>query len=121
MVSTKGPKSSSRILPAIVLLLLFGSGCTIGRVYMGSEIREDPKKRIEMGLTTKAEVLEIFGPPDLIQRQSEGGVFVYAYVRKNSTKFTVEEPLITNITFFEYTRIQEKKDSLVILFDKTVV
>jgi len=29
--------------------------------------------------------------------------------------------LITNITFFEYTRIQQKKDGLVILFDKNGV
>ena len=48
-------------------------------------------------------------------------IIVYVYLRKNSTKFTVEEPLITNITFFEYTRIQQKKDGLVILFDKNGV
>jgi hypothetical protein len=41
-----------------------------------------------------------------------------AYLRKNSSKFAIEEPYITNMTFFTYTRIQEKKDSLVILFGK---
>ncbi|MCK5554147.1 MAG: hypothetical protein KAJ09_13435, partial [Deltaproteobacteria bacterium] len=40
------------------------------------------------------------------------------YFRKNSTRLTLEEPVFTNITFFEFKRIQQKKDSLVILFDK---
>jgi outer membrane protein assembly factor BamE (lipoprotein component of BamABCDE complex) len=98
--------------------LIFLWGCSIGRVYIGSEIRDDPKEKIKTGSTTKSEILETFGPPDRIQKQYDGDIFVYAYLRKNSSKFTIEEPYITNLTLFQYSRIQQKKDSLVILFDK---
>lgn len=102
----------------LLSLLIFLWGCSIGRVYIGSEIRDDPKEKIKTGSTTKSEILETFGPPDRIQKQYDGDIFVYAYLRKNSSKFTIEEPYITNLTLFQYSRIQQKKDSLVILFDK---
>ncbi|MDO9124478.1 MAG: hypothetical protein Q7V12_08650 [Deltaproteobacteria bacterium] len=102
----------------LLSLLIFLWGCSIGRVYIGSEIRHDPKEKIKTGSTTKSEILETFGPPDRIQKQYDGDIFVYAYLRKNSSKFTIEEPYITNLTLFQYSRIQQKKDSLVILFDK---
>lgn len=104
-----------------LLLFLVTWGCSIGRVYIGSEIRMDPQERIKPGLTTKSEILEIFGPPDRIQRQYDGDVFVYAYLRKNSTKFTLEEPYLTNLTLFQYSKVQQKSDALVILFDKVGV
>jgi outer membrane protein assembly factor BamE (lipoprotein component of BamABCDE complex) len=93
-------------------------GCSIGRVYVGSEIKYDPKEKIQNGVTNKTEILEIFGPPDLVQRQFDGDVFIYAYLRKNSAKFVLEEPYLTKFKLFSYTRVQQKKDALVILFDK---
>jgi len=105
-------------LSSFLILSIFLIGCSIGRVYVGSEIREDPNDKIRIGRTTKGEVLQIFGPPERIQRQFDGDVFVYAYLRKNSTKFTLEEPYLTNFTLFQYTKIQQKKDILVILFDQ---
>jgi len=111
-------KSNSRIVALMVFLIISVCSCSIGRVYMGSEIKEDPKEKIAVGSTTKSEILEIFGPPILVQKQYDGDIFIYAYHRKNSTTLTLEEPVFTNITFFTYTRIQQKKDSLVILFDK---
>jgi outer membrane protein assembly factor BamE (lipoprotein component of BamABCDE complex) len=93
-------------------------GCTIGRIYKGSEIRYDPNEKIKIGSTTKGEILEIFGPPIKIQKQYDGDVFVYAYLQKNSSSLTIEEPYFTNMLIFEYTREQQKMDGLVILFDK---
>ena len=113
--------SCSRAFASIALFMIFTWGCTIGRVYIGSEIRDDPKEKVQAGLTTKSDILSIFGPPDRVTHQYDGDIFVYAYLRKNSTKFVIEEPYITNTTFFTYTRIQEKKDHLVILFDKNGV
>jgi hypothetical protein len=63
-------------------------------------------------------LLEIFRASDRVTHQCDGDVFIFAYLRKNSSKFAIEELHITNMTFFTYTRIQEKKDSLVILFGK---
>ncbi len=101
-----------------ILLGISVCSCRIGRIYIGSEIREDPKERIVAGATTKSEILRIFGPPYRVQKQYDGDIFVYDYVRKNSSRLTLEEPVFTNFTFFEFKRIQEKRDSLVILFDK---
>jgi len=117
MDSTKERMSYGRAF-ILLSLLIFLWGCSLGRVYIGSEIRDDPKEKIKAGSTTKSEILETFGPPDRIQKQYDGDIFVYAYLRKNSSKFTIEEPYITNLTLFQYSRIQQKKDALVILFDK---
>jgi outer membrane protein assembly factor BamE (lipoprotein component of BamABCDE complex) len=106
------------LLLTALLMMALTWGCSIGRVYMGSEIKQDPSERIKIGSTTKGEILSIFGPPDRIQKQYDGDIFVYAYLRKNSSTFTVEEPYFTNFVIFQYTRVQQKKDGLVILFDK---
>ncbi len=118
MVSIKERKNCGRVLAFMVLLMILTGGCTIGRVYIGSEIRYDPKEKIQNGVTTKSDILGIFGAPDRVTHQYDGDIFIYAYLRKNSSKFVIEEPYFTNLTFFSYTRIQDKKDHLVILFDK---
>ena len=92
MASVKEQMNYSRTLILITLLMVLTCSCSIGRVYMGSEIRYDPNEKIKIGSTTKGEILEIFGPPDRIQKQYDGDIFVYAYLRKNSSTFTLEEP-----------------------------
>ena len=118
MASVKEQMNYSKTFILIALLMVLTCSCSIGRVYMGSEIRYDPNEKIKIGSTTKGEILEIFGPPDRIQKQYDGDIFVYAYLRKNSSTFTLEEPYFTNFVIFQYTRVQQKKDGLVILFDK---
>jgi hypothetical protein len=104
------------LLAAGVSLLV--AGCTIGRQYIGSELLRVPAEHIRPGETTMGEVLAVFGAPELIHRRSEGDVFVYRYLRKNSTTLRIQEPLITRITFFTYSKRQEKSDRLVVLFDR---
>ncbi len=118
MVSTRGRMSCVRLLTLLVLTMTLTWGCSIGRTYIGSEIRSDPGEKIQIGLTNKSDVLSVFGPPERITSQFDGDIFVYAYYRKNSSKFVIEEPYFTNLTIFSYTRVQEKRDHLVILFDK---
>lgn len=103
---------------ALVLAIALASACTIQRAYLGNEFGDAPGERVVVGESTKREILEIFGPPDKIQRQHDGDVFVYAYVRKNSTTISVEEPLFTNLTIFTYQKSQEKSDRMVVLFDR---
>jgi len=107
-----------KMLITTALLMVLMCSCSIARVYVGSEVRDDPKEKIKIGSTSKGEILEIFGPPDRIQKQYDGDIFVYAFLRKNSSILSIEEPVITNITLFQYTRLQQKRDGLVILFDK---
>ena len=71
-----------------------------------------------VGQTTKREILERLGPPDRILRQYDGDVFVYAYIRRNATTITIEEPVITNLMLFSYQKTQEKSDRLVVFFDR---
>ncbi len=118
MVSAKGRMNCNKFFILVALLMNLVCGCTIGRIYMGSEIRNDPKEKIKIGSTTKADILETFGPPERIQMQYDGDIFVYAYLRKNSSKFSLTEPYFTKLTIIQYTRTQQKNDSLVILFDK---
>lgn len=118
MVSVKGLMNCNKTLVLISLLMTLTCGCTIGRIYKGSEIRYDPNEKIKIGSTTKGEILEIFGPPLRIQKQFDGDVFVYTYLQKNSSVLTIEEPYFTNFLIFQYTREQQKMDGPVILFDK---
>jgi outer membrane protein assembly factor BamE (lipoprotein component of BamABCDE complex) len=104
-------------LASAALALLVGAGCTVVRVSIGSPLRDDAPQQLVAGETTKAQVLAGFGPPDVIVRQLDGDVFVYRYVRRNTSTFTLEEPVITNFTFFAYTRSNERDDRLSILFD----
>ena len=93
-------------------------GCVLGRVYVGSEIPADLQDKIAVGATTKSEVLRLYGPPDTIRRQYDGDVFVYRYLRRNFSILNITEPVFTRLTIFSYSRVQQKDDSLVILFDK---
>lgn len=121
MAFIKGLMNCNRTFVLIPLLMTLTCGCSIGRIYKGSEIRCDPNEKIKIGSTTKGEILEIFGPPLRIQKQFDGDVFVYTYLQKNSSVLTIEEPYFTNMLIFEYTREQQKMDGLVILFDKNGV
>jgi hypothetical protein len=101
--------------------LLAGAGCTMTRVTVGSPLREDAAQRLVVRETTKVQVLASFGPPDSIVRQLDGDVFVYRYVRRNSSTLTIEEPVVTDLTLFSYTRSDERDDRLSILFDASGV
>ena len=102
----------------VLLALALSTACTIERAYMGNEFTAPPDGRIVVGQSTKREILELLGPPDRIQRQYDGDVFVYAYVRRNATSITIEEPVLTNLTLFSYQKSQEKSDRMVVLFDR---
>lgn len=118
MASTRERKNCNRALALTILLTTMTCGCMIGRVYVGSEIKDDLQGRIAVGSTTKSEILGIYGPPDTVRRQYDGDIFIYRYFRRNSSILDITEPVFTRLTIFSYTRIQQKDDSLVILFDK---
>jgi hypothetical protein len=90
--------------------------CTIERSTVGSRLAADPNEWIINGRTTKVDVLRIFGPPDRIQRQLDGDVFIYSYVSTYSREFTIEEP--ASDIGMSYTSSDVKSDRLVVLFGK---
>jgi hypothetical protein len=103
---------------ALVAALLLASACTLQRDYVGNEFRDIPEGSVVVGQTTKKEILELLGPPDRILRQYDGDVFVYAYIRRNSTTITIEEPVVTNLMIFSYQKTQEKSDRMVVFFHR---
>jgi hypothetical protein len=106
---------SARLLA--LLLLLAASGCTIGRWYVGSPLNSDPRQVLVVGQTPKAEVLTKLGPPDRMLRLAKGDVFVYHHDQRNSSEFELREPLITRLTLFQWEKVQDKSDRLMVFFD----
>jgi len=92
-------------------------GCEVVKVYRGAAITSDPRQ-ITVGQTRVADVLELFGPPTRIQRQSGGEVFIYRYTRSETRKFTIEEPVVTNTDLYAFTEIREDSEVLVVMFDR---
>jgi hypothetical protein len=108
----------TRARAAALLALVFALGaCTIGRDFVGNTLRADPRKVLVPGRTTIAETMEIFGAPDRIQRRYNGEIFVYRFVRGNQSMLKLEEPVITGITFFTYSKRQLKSNQLTLFFD----
>jgi len=93
-------------------------GCTITRVYVGSPVRLELVDALVPGESGKGEVLRQLGAPDGIVRQFDGDIFVYRYRRRNSASLTLEEPVITNLEIFSYSRSEQKYDTIVVLFDE---
>jgi len=106
---------------ACVALLALTSGCTIGRSYLGSPLLADPREVLVVGHTAKGEVLARLGPPDRILRQKSGDIFVYNHDQRNSSELEIQEPVITRMTIFQWEKVQEKSDRLMVFFDEAGV
>jgi hypothetical protein len=105
-------------IPFALLALALGLGaCTIGRDYVGSELRANPSEVLVPGETSLADVLGIFGSPDKIQRRKDGEILIYRFVRGNESVFELQEPVITGLSVFTYTKRQYKANRLTLFFD----
>ena len=98
-------------------LALACSACVIGRNYVGNELRADPNTVLQPGVTTIQQTLELFGAPDRIQRHHNGNILVYRFVRENSSSLHLQDPVVTGVTFFVYTKEQQKANRLTLFFD----
>jgi hypothetical protein len=110
------------------------SGCVIGRIYRDHPLDEQKIATIQRGVTTKAQILEQFGPPQEIDTRElvaiGGGIddvlsgrgskpeveslvgaryFRYSYSRANGFGII--------LLLFNYLDFDQKNDSLVIFFD----
>jgi hypothetical protein len=102
---------------AFALVLSLAGGCTIGRWYVGSPLRADPRELLVVGQTQKGEVLAQLGPPDRILRYRSGDVFVYRHDQRNNSEFEISEPIFTGLTLFQWEKVQDKSDRLMVFFD----
>ena len=73
------------------------------------------------GVTTIAQALELFGVaaenrgPTV--RRKNGEILIYRFVRENTSELELEDPVVTGITFFVYTKHQLKANRLTMFFD----
>jgi hypothetical protein len=102
---------------ACAALFALASGCTIGRWYVGSPLLADPREVLVVGRTAKPEVLAKLGPPNRILRQKSGDVFVYHHDQRNTSELEITEPVFTRFTLFQWEKVQDKSDRLMVFFD----
>jgi outer membrane protein assembly factor BamE (lipoprotein component of BamABCDE complex) len=76
-----------RIVPALLLSIVFLSAC----VTVGWDFPADRVKEVENGKTTKAELLDMFGPP--YQQGLENGhqTWTYVWIKYGSGTTTSKE------------------------------
>jgi len=122
--------NAARLLPLVVLL----SGCVIGRVYRDHPLDEQKIAAIERGVTTKAQILERFGPPQEIEARElvAIGIPFEPFLSRRGDKPPVER--LVSARYFRYTfsrgnafgiitlifnylEFDQKNDTLVIFFD----
>ena len=111
------PEVRVLVLAALGALALGLGACTIGRDYVGNTLAADPYTVLRPGQTHMKEVLETFGAPDKIQRRRGGEILTYRFVRGNTSTLELQEPVVTGISLFTYTKRQLKANRLTVFFD----
>ena len=120
---------------AILLLILFGSGCvSISRQYEGARLPVDDITEVEVGMTTRQEVLDRFGPPLIIRKRDFEGLVSSIGSNFQGEELTIRlDPKLMNEVFiYEYRRVNrwalililfnyfsstDKSDRLMFFFD----
>ena len=126
-------KGKSRIFfftSSVLLVLLFSTGCIVGRYYEGPEILAEKIKDIKPGITTKEEIIEWFGPPqnymsptvfnkimrDLDVTGEPLGTFPFANILSYQYDQANIKALV--LVLFNYAEAKVKSDHLVIFLDE---
>ncbi|MFO7871529.1 MAG: hypothetical protein R6V03_08880 [Kiritimatiellia bacterium] len=112
------------------------TGCvSLTRTYEGNEVREEVVKRIEIGKTTRSEVLGMLGSPLRVERANITGLVEQALARYEGEKLTLQiDPALFNEVyiyerkqtnsllvmgmFYNYYRSDQRSDRLAVFFDK---
>jgi hypothetical protein len=120
---------------ACVILLVSLTGCVaLGRQYEGAELQTTKLAVLQVGSTSKADILTLFGAPTLIQRRDIEGLLTTLAVRYQGQDLTVklDPALFDDIYIYEYRRVNrtfvsvgvfswaasvDKSDRLVFFFD----
>ena len=102
------------MLPATVML----SGCVVGRVYRDHPLDEVKVAGIQRGVTTKQEILDLFGPPQEIEARelTAIGIPFEPFLSRRGDKPPVERIVAARFFRYTYTRGNVMALSLVLLF-----
>jgi hypothetical protein len=91
---------SAQTAALLSMALLLGS-CVIGRYYEGPKISEEKLKEIKPGVTTKAEIISWFGPP---QNYISPTVFNEILREMDVTREPLTNYPFANILSYQYNR-----------------
>jgi hypothetical protein len=100
-----------RVALVATLALLFG-GCALTYTEVGREV--PTTEGLEIGVTTRTQVLERFGPPLFIQRQFDGDLYTWRRLRGRERSITIF-PILARIFYWESGRLL--RDDVALLFD----
>ena len=132
------PRRLRRALPGLCLIAAL-SGCVgISTQTEGNPIKDEDVAKIEVGTTTRAQVLELLGSPLVIDRTDITGLAERALARYQGEELTLKiDPSLFNDVYiyerryvdrfallllvFNYVNSDERSDRLAVFFDKAGV
>ena len=97
----KRPLTSPFKIIWILCFTFFITSCVIGRYYEGPQISEEKIKEIKPGVTTKAEVISWFGPP---QNYISPTIFNEILREMDVTREPLTNYPFANILSYQYNR-----------------
>lgn len=100
-------------LPICALLLC---ACAIVRTEVGAGV--PAIDGLEVGVTTREQVLERLGPPRLVRRQFDGELYTWRALRGHSRSVTIL-PVLVRVFYWEDARVL--RDDVTLLFDESGV
>jgi hypothetical protein len=92
----------------ILLVAIAMSGCvSISRQYEGAKVPFEDLESVEVGTTTRQEILDLFGPPVAIQKRDFEGLVSSIGTNFEGDELTVRlDPKLMNEVFiYEYRRV----------------
>ena len=89
------------------------SGCSFTYTEVG--IRVPETKGLEIGRSTKPDVLEILGPPRLVHRQFDGELYTWRRTKSRNRSITI---MPVYVRAFFYADGESRRDDLSLLFDR---
>ena len=99
-------------LPFVVLALAL-TGCSI--VYSDVGVPVPEPDGLEIGRSTKADVLSLLGPPRLVRRQFDGELYTWRRTTSERRSLTL---LPVYVRAFYYSNGESRRDDLSLLFDR---
>lgn len=119
----------------IVILVIVTGGCvSVSRQYEGARLPVADIEHVEVGVTTRQDILDVFGPPLILQKRDFEGLVSALGTSFQGENLTVQlDPKLLNEVFiYEYRRVNrwslilvlfnyfssvDKSDRLMFFFD----
>lgn len=101
-----------RVAPLMVMALVLLTGCSL--TYSEVGVRVPEATGLEIGRSTKSDVLAALGPPRLVRRQFDGDLYTWRRTRTRTRSLTI---FPVYVRAFFYSDADSRRDELSLLFD----